>query len=518
MNKPDKKTMQKNGITLISLVITIILLLILGAVAINLAVDSDGLFRKAGQAANSWNSSVSAEQSAMQNLLNIVEEIGTIVAEGVTLNKTSLSLGIGGTEQLVATIEPEGTTNQNVTWASDNESIATVDEAGIVTGVALGTATITVTTESRGKTATCTVTVSNNPYDTAIVPSIVEETVDGKTRIAPIPAGYTLSGIDAEKTIDNGLVIYKTGDMQVSANFWTDTDDAGNLVCQTDYDQYVWIPVDEITDMVMCQVCGDAGKANLNKTTLECATCTAAGKETKLAGKLYATATGNVFNANLTGQTYTNDDDENFSSATVKLREPDDLTHTTYGDASSTGITAIKGILGDEYKAATTYAQLKDAWNEQLQTDFENMAKSVAKYKGFYISRYEVGVGGSSKKGQDILINTSPTNWYTIYSEIRSNPDIEATTYSQMVWGSQYDQVMKFIAEKTRYDGTGVTTFDIKTKETARHDSTLSRASGSNISDLVCNIYDLEGNYVEWTSEANSDYLRVLRGRWFRQS
>ena len=70
-----KKTKEQKGITLISLVITIIILLILALVAINLAVDSNGLFKKTGDAANSWNSSVAEEGTAMNGLMNQLDEI-----------------------------------------------------------------------------------------------------------------------------------------------------------------------------------------------------------------------------------------------------------------------------------------------------------------------------------------------------------------------------------------------------------------------------------------------------------
>jgi formylglycine-generating enzyme required for sulfatase activity len=78
---------------------------------------------------------------------------------GVSLNKTTLSVGVGGTETLNATVAPADATNKAVSWASNDMAIATVSETGVVSGVAVGTATITVTTADGGKTATCTVTV-----------------------------------------------------------------------------------------------------------------------------------------------------------------------------------------------------------------------------------------------------------------------------------------------------------------------------------------------------------------------
>jgi len=83
----------------------------------------------------------------------------TIAVTGVSLNKTSVSLGMGGTETLTATIAPSNATNKNVTWTSSNASVATVSTGGKITAIGAGTATITVTTASGSKTATCTVTV-----------------------------------------------------------------------------------------------------------------------------------------------------------------------------------------------------------------------------------------------------------------------------------------------------------------------------------------------------------------------
>jgi uncharacterized protein YjdB len=79
---------------------------------------------------------------------------------GVSLNKTTLALYVDDTETLVATVAPTGAINKNVTWESDTEGVATVNNAGVVTAVALGTATITVKTEDGNKTATCDVTVN----------------------------------------------------------------------------------------------------------------------------------------------------------------------------------------------------------------------------------------------------------------------------------------------------------------------------------------------------------------------
>ena len=82
-----------------------------------------------------------------------------VAAYGVSLDKTTLALTVGGTQQLTATVAPDNATNKAVSWSSSNESVATVSN-GLVTAVSAGKATITVTTADGPHTATCTVTVT----------------------------------------------------------------------------------------------------------------------------------------------------------------------------------------------------------------------------------------------------------------------------------------------------------------------------------------------------------------------
>ena len=66
----------------------------------------------------------------------------------------------GGTVQLTAQVLPWNVSDDSVTWSSDNTAVATVDAAGLVTGVSGGTAVITATSRLDGtKKASCTVTV-----------------------------------------------------------------------------------------------------------------------------------------------------------------------------------------------------------------------------------------------------------------------------------------------------------------------------------------------------------------------
>jgi hypothetical protein len=77
---------------------------------------------------------------------------------GVSLDLSSVTMKTGDTQKLVATVRPQNADNKNVTWTSSDAKVATV-AGGVVTAIAPGTATITVTTAVGGYRATCEVTV-----------------------------------------------------------------------------------------------------------------------------------------------------------------------------------------------------------------------------------------------------------------------------------------------------------------------------------------------------------------------
>ena len=77
----------------------------------------------------------------------------------VKLNRTSLTLSLYEQKTLTATYKPKNAAHTMITWSSSNQKVATVDENGLVTGLAKGKCTITAKSEN-GKTAKCTVTVN----------------------------------------------------------------------------------------------------------------------------------------------------------------------------------------------------------------------------------------------------------------------------------------------------------------------------------------------------------------------
>ena len=100
-----------------------------------------------------------ASSSAWYNEENVKLASATVAVTGVTVAPAALTLEVGQTGALTATVAPATATNKAVTWTSSAPAIATVDASGTVKGIAPGTATITVKTADGGKTATCAVTV-----------------------------------------------------------------------------------------------------------------------------------------------------------------------------------------------------------------------------------------------------------------------------------------------------------------------------------------------------------------------
>ena len=119
----------------------------------------DELYRKATYEALGWD---------MENIWDIDEgsslpylRVFDIPVSEISLDNTEVTLDKRTTLQLIATVLPEFCRNNTLTWTSDNEEVATVDENGLITTVDEGTATITATAnDGSGVSASCVVTVT----------------------------------------------------------------------------------------------------------------------------------------------------------------------------------------------------------------------------------------------------------------------------------------------------------------------------------------------------------------------
>lgn len=110
----------------------------------------------------------------------------------ITLSETSIELAINGTETLKATVFPADASKANLKWKSSDPEVASVDNAGVVTGLKAGTATITVEVEGKDISATCEVKVKEATPTAISLPNEKEEVIVGSTlTLTPTFEGVT---------------------------------------------------------------------------------------------------------------------------------------------------------------------------------------------------------------------------------------------------------------------------------------------------------------------------------------
>ena len=309
----------------------------------------------------------------------------------------------------------------------------------------------------------------------------------------PVPNGFVGSKVTGENEIDTGFVIYE-GEEEVT--------DSNVQTAQTSRNQYVWIPVEDISKFYGTDTNG------------------------KRWGKIYNFTTGtnssNTFDEE-TG-TYANNWRESngvmsISDTTYGYREPDVLSDC------------------DTPYYLKTYKVSEDSKLDFLmrqEVDFNNMVDSVEKYGGFYIGRYETG----DLSKEEAVVRKGNTDigsqtWYAMYEKCKTlsdNNNIE----TGMIWGNQWDRTLMWLIECNAKDETTG-----KSKEEVISDSsswgnyidatfqytnssggTSTKNSGSGVRiptgsteyTKANNIYDLVGNVWDWTMEAYDTSGRVYRG------
>jgi|GEM_PF-1384055 Bacterial surface proteins containing Ig-like domains len=105
---------------------------------------------------------------------NLLFEFQTVAdasaVDSVSLDQSALLFeGLDQTYDLTETIVPAGAANKTVSWTSSDDTVASVDAAGLVTAKKAGTAVVTVTTQDGGKTATCDIEVQDTQQQRVLV-------------------------------------------------------------------------------------------------------------------------------------------------------------------------------------------------------------------------------------------------------------------------------------------------------------------------------------------------------------
>ena len=354
----------------------------------------------------------------------------------------------------------------------------------------------------------------NIPGGTRVTES-TEYKVGDKTAI--IPAGFTVSGIDSERTIDGGLVIYLIPEEELKDVKWDGTE-------KTKYDQFVWIPIshEQINNMFICQKKTTSnGSCNIvaENGTAKCST----HNSTQMAGRLYATSEGENYKKTYT-EVYT---------ANSGLREPGVVTGNSTGDGtsydgSSTNLGYMSTVTGDNTSYAST-AKFK----ETLQNEYNEIVALVYDAGGYYVGRYETS-NLKTTRGEaiNVIAGTKSgiaSNWYYMYAQQKAyaaNKGLGNKVKSSMMLGTCHDQMLEFVNVEGKYDVTkagnvGHTSSKFTTKPYLTggvgYNENYSGYETEPYKDLSKNIYDLEGNVVEWTTEANNVNARDYRGRQLQQ-
>ena len=168
------------------------------------------------------------------------------------------------------------------------------------------------------------------------------------------------------------------------------------------------------------------------------------------------------------------------------FREPDILTYSGY-DESSFSIAGFKSLKN---------------MAETMTQEYDEMIKSIEKYKGFYIGRYELTTNGE-RKGETI----TNTNWYELYKKC-TELSKKSKVKTRMIWGLQWDATCKWL-ESSGFDISNSTEWG-NYKNCTSDGAGEKQKTGNNEKWKANNIYDFAGNCWEWTQEA---YVTSSRSR-----
>ena len=278
-------------------------------------------------------------------------------------------------------------------------------------------------------------------------------TIDG----VPIPEGYYYVGGTKAK----GLVI---SDAEADNEKYKGQENVGKDLAGN---QWVWVPVETPSSLYTTV---DAGVA--------------------LDGSTGVKTTKYTNSAIISGKTRGKPGD------TSDFREPDILTHSTYGDKEDRAKTA-------GFSSLTNMA-------ETMVSEYEEMIRSLEKYKGFYIGRYELTADGEKTGATQTCGNG--VNWYTLYKNcttLASGTKVK----TRMIWGLQWDATCNWL-DNSGFSITDSTSWGNYSDNTATGKGSKQN-TGYSESWKANNIYDFAGNCWEFTQEADYTSSRAIRGGGF---
>ncbi len=273
-----------------------------------------------------------------------------------------------------------------------------------------------------------------------------------------IPEGFKIAE-DSANTVSKGIVVQ---------------DEKEN--------EFVWVPVSNINEMVKLQN----------------------GSQDNYEGRLY------IFPND---QGILEEPSGGYGIGTTSYREPGVVTNNSNSDVASG--TMYDGNIENLNKAGFNEDLNRDGivnaydFQMQLQNEFNEMVKSVEKYKGFYIGRYETG--DLSKEKAVVRKNNSDIanqDWYIMYKLSKTITDTESVV-SHMIWGCEWDSVLRWM---TTSSDENIAKITIHSENRGNYESYYVNPTGSKEEYKINNIYDMAGNVYDRTMECLGYNSRVNRG------
>ena len=144
-------------------------------------------------------------------------------ADRVTLDKSSITIGVGKTTALRATISPKNVLNATVEWTSSNKEVATVYN-GNVLGQSSGTATIYAKTDN-GKQAACKVKVQTAAESSSVssLSSQLISTASSSSKVstskitAPVSSSTSISKTSSKSSTSSTKASSTSGNTKTSS-------------------------------------------------------------------------------------------------------------------------------------------------------------------------------------------------------------------------------------------------------------------------------------------------------------
>ena len=311
--------------------------------------------------------------------------------------------------------------------------------------------------------------LDTSSWDTTKV-TVYTDPASGKK--APIPVGYVASQVTGETGIDTGLVIYEGTVPVTGTQVGVPGTEAWDASCERN--QWVWVPVPDVSRIY---------DTNTRKS------------------KLYTiTSTGR--------STYNN---SNY--------EPGTLVGSQYADTER------------YFSQYNLPGMTKTKLFYEIETELDETIKSIEKYGGFYIGRYENGETKTVKPVVKRMSSNPYASWYDTYVNLRTlvpNENLKAN----IIWGCLWDETLQWFRESgaktdediynsatwgNHKDSEGFTYYTNVAGSTGSktQGKSASIPTGSTERNKANNIYDMAGNQWEWTLEGFGNGHRRGRGGYY---